>query len=88
MRIFLRVKPLLECCKQPVELFRLDDGPRYYIQLPAMKARDEVGVLFLLDDPLELERKSMEPQLAEWLYMYYEKPHSRLSSLWSDSTTS
>ena len=31
MRIFLGVKPLLECRKQPVELFRFDDGPRYYI---------------------------------------------------------
>ena len=30
-----------------------------------MKAGDEIGVLFLLDDPLELERKPMELQLAE-----------------------
>jgi hypothetical protein len=33
-----------------------------------MKARDEIGILFLLDDLLELERKPTEYMFAEWFY--------------------
>jgi hypothetical protein len=53
-----------------------------------MKARDEIGVLFLLDDLLELERKPTDRKFAEWSHIYYKKPYSRVISLLSDSTTS
>jgi hypothetical protein len=50
----LQVKPSLEDPEDFVELRRFDRGPWYDVQLAAMQPRDEVVILFLLDDRLKL----------------------------------
>ena len=57
VRNLLLVQPLFECREQIVEFSRFDHGPRYYVQFTSMEASDEIGVLFLLHNLLELERK-------------------------------
>lgn len=57
MRNPLQLKPPLESRKRFIESLGLDYGPWYDVQLSSMEARDEVGILFLFDNLLELERK-------------------------------
>jgi len=57
MRDLLQIQALFECEKQLVEFFRPDHRPWYDFQFPSMKARDEVGTLFLFYDLLKLEGK-------------------------------
>lgn len=65
MRNLLQVKPPLECGKWLVEFLRFDYGPWYDVQFSTMEARDKVGVLFLFDNLLELERKPTLCTLVE-----------------------
>ena len=58
----MRCRLLVECFFNPikslVEFLRPDHRPWDDIQLSRVKASDEIGVLFGLNYPLELERKS------------------------------
>ena len=58
MRRRLLVESLLHLAKQLVEFLRLDHRPRNDLQFARMKTSDEIRVLFVLNDLLELERKS------------------------------
>jgi hypothetical protein len=57
VRDLLLIKAFFKCGEQLVEFFRLDDRPWYDVQLSSMKARNEVGALFLFYDLLKLEGK-------------------------------
>lgn len=58
MRRRLLVESLLHLAKKLVEFLRLDHRPRNDLQFTRMKTSDEIRVLFVLNDLLELERKS------------------------------
>ena len=58
MRRRLLVESLLHLTEKLVEFLRLDHRPRNDLQFTCMKTSDEIRVLFVLNDLLELERKS------------------------------
>ena len=58
MRRRLLVESLLHLTEKLVEFLRLDHRPRNDLQFARMKTSDEIRVLFVLNDLLELERKS------------------------------
>jgi hypothetical protein len=58
MRRLLLVESLFDPAESLVEFLRPDHRPRDNIQLPRVKAGDEIGVLLVLNYPLELERES------------------------------
>ncbi len=64
MRRRLLVESLFNLTKKLVEFLRLDHWPRDNIQLPRVKTSNKIRVLFILNYPLELERKS-GPLLVE-----------------------
>ena len=58
VRDLLLIQAIFKCGEQLVEFFRLDHRPWYDVQLPSMKARNEVGALFLFYNLLKFEGKS------------------------------
>jgi hypothetical protein len=55
MGYFLFIEESLDCRKEHIKLFRLDDRPGNNVELSSVKPRNEVRVLFVLDDFLVTE---------------------------------
>lgn len=66
MRIWLFLKSSLEGFHKPVEVGRLDDGPRYDTEFPSVQLCDEVALAFLLNNILEFH---WEPEIQKSMNM-------------------